>query len=92
MQAPCEACPPCCQQCAWDRTPVHSVSGATRQLTVVRSSDAYGCVREDASIVVDRAEGKPFMQVGDDLLPLSPAFGSVIRGSRLEADIAAALS
>lgn len=92
MSAPCEACPPCCRQCAWDRTPVSPASGAKRQLAVIRSSEAYGCVREDASIVVDRSERKPFMRIGDDLLPLSRAFGDVIRGSRLEADIAAALS
>ena len=89
-RAPCEACPPCCHQCAWDRTLPQPASDAKRQLVVVRSSEAYGCIQRNASIVVDQVEGTPFMQIGNDLLPLSRTHGGVISGSRLEADILAA--
>lgn len=89
--APCEACPPCCKSCAWDPTPVGQASDPKRRLTLVRSGEDYGCVKGDASIVVDRVEGRPFMLADGHLLPLSKEFGKVISGSRLEADIAAAL-
>ena len=93
MSAPCEACPPCCHSCAWDPDSVGSADDPKRRLAVVRSAADYGCVkRDDASIVVDRAEGKPFMRVGDALLPLSKRFGAVIEGTRLEADIGQALA
>jgi hypothetical protein len=59
---------------------------------VVRTAEQYACVRKDASIVVDEIERRPFMRVGDDLLPLSPTFGAVLHGSQLETDIRAALA
>ncbi len=90
--APCEACPPCCKSCAWDPNSVGSAEDPKRRLAVVRAEQDYGCVRPGTSIVVDQAEGKPFMQVGDQLLPLSSEFGGVIAGTRLENDIQAALA
>lgn len=90
--APCEACPPCCRSCAWDRTPAGSALDPKRRLTVVRSPEQYGCVKAGASIVVDEAARRPFMRVGNDLLPLSSRFGGVIKGTGLEADIEGTLT
>jgi hypothetical protein len=92
MSAPCEACPRSCAACAWDSFPASEADNPKRSLAVVRSAADYGCVKRVASIVVDRAEGKPFMLVGGDLLPLSARHGHVIAGSRLETDIARALA
>ncbi len=92
MSAPCEAHPCGCDACAWDPAPAGPADDAKRRLAVVRTAEQYGCVRRDASIVVDAAERRPFMRVGDDLLPLSAEHGRVIAGSRLEADIRAALA
>ncbi|MCK9360956.1 hypothetical protein M0Q28_01880 [Patescibacteria group bacterium] len=89
---PCEACPPCCKSCAWDPASAGPAQDSKRRLAVVRTESQYGCVRADTSIVVDQAEGKPFMQVGDQLLPLSPRFGGVIAGTKLERDIRASLA
>ena len=88
--APCEAHPPCCRSCAWDPEPVGSARVPGRRLSVVRTAEAYGCVRRDASIVVDEADGRPYMQVDDGLHPLSLIHGGIIAGSKLEADIHAA--
>lgn len=89
---PCEACPPHCNQCAWGFTPVGRVTDPKRRLTVVRTSEKYGCFRQGAAIVVDHASQTPLMQVGDDLLPLSADYGHVIADTQLEKDIKAALA
>lgn len=78
--------------CAWSPIPAGPASDPKRRLRVVRSGEDYGCVKGDAAIVVDQEEGRPFMLASGQLLPLSDEFGQVIAGSRLEADIAAALS
>lgn len=92
VSAPCEACPPCCKSCAWSPTSTGSALDPRRRLAVVRTKEQYGCVRPDTSIVVDEAERQPFMRVGDELHPLSPAFGGVIKGTRLERDLETSLA
>lgn len=94
---PCEAHPApvdgrACGGCAWSPESVGSASDGRRHLVVVRTSEVYGCVRQGAAIVVDLVEERPFMQLGGELLPLSPRYGGVIAGSRLEADITNALA
>lgn len=92
--APCESHPCGCDSCAWEppAKAAGSASDPKRRLTVVRSAEQYGCVRRDASIVVDQTERKPFMQIGDRLLPLSHAFGGILAGTQLETDLQAALT
>ncbi len=96
LSPPCEAHPApvdgkLCGGCAWDGVPAGSATDAKRRLVVVRSPEAYGCLRRGAAITVDQEEGKPYMRIGDTLLPLSERYGSVIAGTRLEADIRSAL-
>lgn len=93
---PCEACPApvdakMCGGCAWDSANAVPADGRHR-LSVVRTSEAYGCLRRGASIVADHDMGQPFMRIGDRLLPLSERFGSVIAGTVLEHDIKTALA
>ncbi len=93
---PCEACPApvdakMCGGCAWDSASAVPADGR-RRLSVVRTPEAYGCLRRGASIVADHDAGRPFMRIGDRLLPLSEQFGAVIAGTVLEADIKIALA
>lgn len=88
---PCEACPApvdakMCGGCAWDSASAVPADGR-RRLSVVRTPEAYGCLRKGASIVVDNDARQPFMRIGDRLLPLSEQFGAVIAGTVLERDI-----
>jgi len=83
--APCESCPSHCPSCAWDHKKSAKPKGP---LVMIRTSEQYGCVK-GASVVVDSAQRKPFMQIGSDLHPLSVEFGRVIVGTRLERDIQA---
>lgn len=92
VSAPCEACPPCCKSCAWSPVSAGSALDSRRRLAVVRTEEQYGCVRPQTSIVIDRDDQQPFMRVGDELHPLSPAFGDVIKGTKLERDIEATLA
>lgn len=93
---PCEACPApvdgkMCGGCAWDSASAVPADGRHR-LSVVRTPEAYGCLRKGASIVVDHDARQPFMRIGDHLLPLSAQFGTVLAGTVLEADIKTALA
>ena len=90
--APCESHPCGCNSCAWEPAPVGSAHDPKRRLEVVRTDEQYGCVRKNASVVVDRMEGKPFMRIGEALHPLSATYGAIIADTRLERDIRAALA
>lgn len=94
---PCEAHPApvdgrACGGCAWSSESAGSAEDGRRHLVVVRTPEAYGCLRRDAAIVVDRVERLPFMRIQGKLLPLSECYGAVIQGTRLETDIQAVLA
>jgi hypothetical protein len=87
--APCESCPPHCAQCAWDQK--QSVK-PVNPLVVIRTSAAYGCTKKNAAVVVDTSRRQAFMRIGENLHPLSAKFGSILAGTKLEKDIAAAVA
>ena len=89
MRAPGESCPPHCAQCAWDQKQKAAPKGP---LVVLRTAAEYGCVKKNAEIVIDPVVRTPFMRIGEALHPLSERFGAILRGTRLEQDIAAVIA
>jgi len=87
-KAPCESCPCGCAKCAWDHRAAIVPSGI---FGIIRTEQQYGCAKGGA-VVIDQHLNIPLMRIGNAFHPLSAEYGGVIVNTRLERDIAAALT